>query len=82
MTCQRPDRDAPGIICGYPLPCPYHTAVLDTTGEVPTITLPVTSTPAVTKKTLGVLKDISLAIREEQNTKGREAEEEPTSCPR
>lgn len=25
LTCQKPDRDAPMLICGYPLPCPYHT---------------------------------------------------------
>lgn len=23
--CDRPDRDAPGMRCGYPLPCPWHT---------------------------------------------------------
>lgn len=23
--CNKPDRDCPGIECGYPLPCPYHT---------------------------------------------------------
>lgn len=23
-TCQAPDRDVPGITCGYPLPCPHH----------------------------------------------------------
>ncbi len=23
--CQRPDRDAPKLVCGYPLPCPWHT---------------------------------------------------------
>lgn len=27
--CQRPDRDAPKLRCGYPLPCPHHTVVLD-----------------------------------------------------
>lgn len=26
--CQKPDRDVPGIVCGYPLPCPYHTDVV------------------------------------------------------
>lgn len=29
LTCQRPDRDAPKLVCGYPLPCPHHTEVLD-----------------------------------------------------
>jgi hypothetical protein len=24
-TCQKPDRDVPGLVCGYPLPCPHHT---------------------------------------------------------
>ena len=27
--CVQPDRDVPGILCGYPLPCPYHTIVID-----------------------------------------------------
>jgi hypothetical protein len=31
--CQKPDRDVPGIKCGYPLPCPYHTVILNTTEE-------------------------------------------------
>ena len=28
-TCQKPDRDEPGLVCGYPLPCPHHTVVID-----------------------------------------------------
>lgn len=28
-TCKQPDRDTPKLVCGYPLPCPHHTAVLD-----------------------------------------------------
>lgn len=24
-TCQQPDRHEPGLTCGYPLPCPWHT---------------------------------------------------------
>jgi len=27
--CNKPDRDVPGIQCGYPLPCPYHTVVIE-----------------------------------------------------
>lgn len=64
--CQRPDRDAPGIICGHPLPCPYHTAVIDATGEVPTVTIPVTSIPPIDAETLGVLKDIARTIHKEE----------------
>lgn len=28
LICKRPDRDAPKLKCGYPLPCPYHTIVV------------------------------------------------------
>ena len=34
LTCQQPDRDCPGLICGYPLPCPHHTVVIETDGIV------------------------------------------------
>lgn len=26
--CKQPDRDAPGLTCGYPLPCPHHSVVV------------------------------------------------------
>lgn len=26
--CNQPDREFPKMICGYPLPCPYHTIVI------------------------------------------------------
>ncbi len=29
LTCRRPDRDCPKLVCGYPLPCPHHTVVID-----------------------------------------------------
>lgn len=28
-TCNQPDRHEPRIKCGYPLPCPHHTLVVD-----------------------------------------------------
>ena len=59
MYCERPDRDVPGIVCGHPLPCPYHTATIDVTGAVPTVTIPVASVPAIRRDTLETLKDIS-----------------------
>lgn len=42
-TCRHPDRDCPKMLCGYPLPCPLHTAIIDTTTEPATVTIPVTS---------------------------------------
>lgn len=42
-TCRSPDRDCPKLLCGYPLPCPWHTAIIDTTVEPATVTIPVTS---------------------------------------
>ena len=38
--CQQPDRDQAGLICGYPLPCPHHTAVIDVSGDKPRIEIP------------------------------------------
>lgn len=32
--CQQPDRDVPKLTCGYPLPCPHHTLVLQADGRV------------------------------------------------
>jgi hypothetical protein len=46
LTCKHPDRDCPKILCGYPLPCPWHTAVIDTTKDPPTVTIPVTAQAA------------------------------------
>jgi len=34
LTCQQPDRDCPNLICGYPLPCPHHTVIMETDGIV------------------------------------------------
>lgn len=28
-TCRHPDRDCPKLMCGYPLPCPHHTIIID-----------------------------------------------------
>lgn len=36
--CKQPDRDAPRMRCGYPLPCPWHTATIDV--AVQTVTVP------------------------------------------
>jgi hypothetical protein len=42
-TCRHPDRDCPKLLCGYPLPCPWHTVIVDESREPATVTIPVTS---------------------------------------
>lgn len=60
LLCKRPDRDVPGLVCGYPIPCPYHTVIIDTAADpVPTITIPAT---ALNPKSWKVLKDIAVSF--------------------
>ena len=44
-TCQHPDRDCPKLVCGYPLPCPHHTAVIDT--DEKELRIPLTAKSAI-----------------------------------
>lgn len=56
LTCQQPDRDVPRIVCGYPLPCPHHTAVIDLAAR--SLTLPAApSVPAAR-----ALADVAAAL--------------------
>lgn len=56
MYCKQPDRDVPKIVCGFPLPCPYHTVVIDASNK-PTVTIP--AGRAMTTKTLRRIADIA-----------------------
>ena len=63
--CKQPDRHVPEMICGFPLPCPYHTVIIDTTAKpVPTITIPATNPKVADKKTLQRLKDIANVLKD------------------
>jgi hypothetical protein len=42
-SCRHPDRDNPKILCGYPLPCPWHTAVIHADRDPPTVEIPIHS---------------------------------------
>lgn len=46
LTCKHPDRDCPKLMCGYPLPCRYHTATIDATVDPPVATIPITAQTA------------------------------------
>ena len=37
MNCTKPDKDVSSLICGYPLPCPHHTYVVDMATERVTV---------------------------------------------
>ena len=63
--CTKPDRDCPELVCGYPLPCPWHTVTVDTTSDPATITIPVTARKQMDRDRLEKLKDIARAIKEE-----------------
>lgn len=60
--CKRPDRDVGGLICGHPLPCPWHTVTIDTTATPPTVTIPATAAPQINRAMLGLLKQIARDI--------------------
>jgi len=47
LTCRAPDRDVPSLICGYPLPCPWHTAIIDVSDEPAELRIPITAKAAL-----------------------------------
>lgn len=63
-TCRRGDRDFPEMICGYPLPCPWHTVILNLKPNPPTITIPATMSKAVDPVVLNKLKKIAAVLKE------------------
>ncbi|VVB55213.1 Uncharacterised protein [uncultured archaeon] len=53
LTCNQPDRDVPGIICGYPLPCPHHTVTITSQR----ITIPIHSPGQSHRRKLKEIRD-------------------------
>lgn len=56
LTCVQPDRDVPALLCGYPLPCPYHTAILEPDGAV---RIP----PALRDRAVRRIRQVGLALQ-------------------
>ena len=65
--CLRPDRDVPGIICGYPLPCPHHTVTIDTTSDPPELRVPISAAPVISRDSLEHLKCVGRTLAAEQD---------------
>ncbi len=62
MTCRSPDRGFPKLVCGHPLPCPWHTARIDLTLEPPVVEIPVTAKAAL--RATGRLAKIAEILKE------------------
>ena len=64
MNCKHPDRDVPKLVCGYPLPCPYHTVLINADAKpVPTLTIPVTSDAAKSMTVRERLASIGVVVQ-------------------
>lgn len=63
--CKKPDREFPGLICGYPLPCPWHTVIVDLDSDPPTITIPATVSKDIDPVALRRLKEIANILKED-----------------
>ena len=61
-TCIHPDHDVPTLLCGAPLPCPYHTATIDLTKTPATVEIPTTATAA--RRRVRRLMDVAEALEE------------------
>jgi len=67
MYCKKPDKDVPGIICGYSLPCPYHTVTIDLGAKpVSTVTIQATIPKAMNPRILSKLKQIALILKNKE----------------
>jgi len=66
LTCKAPDRDIPfdskgrKLECGYPLPCPWHTAIIDVSEDPAELRIPITAKAALKGK--HHLEDIAAAL--------------------
>ena len=60
LTCKSPDREFPKLKCGYPLPCPYHTVIIDVSDDPAQIVIPITAKAALRGK--HHLEDIAAAL--------------------
>ena len=56
-TCRHPDRDQPKMMCGYPLPCAWHTVIIDASADPPTVTIPITSDAIEVRDRIGDIAD-------------------------
>ena len=59
LTCRKPDRDVPKMVCGYPLPCPFHTVLVDVSAKPAKVVVPKTVRAGAE---LGRVRQIAVAL--------------------
>jgi hypothetical protein len=62
MHCDNPDHDNPRLVCGYTLPCPWHTATIHTNKDPVTVEIPVTAKRALRERSF--LADVADIVAE------------------
>lgn len=67
LTCKQKDHDGFDTICGFPIPCPYHTVIMDLSSKPPQLRIPVTAESALSKK--DELKELTFIISKEFENK-------------
>ena len=72
-TCRHPDRDQPKMLCGYPIPCPWHTAIIHAEKTPITVEIPIHSDVLKCPESLGRLGDLARAFAPLSKTKKRKA---------
>ena len=56
LECNHSDRDFPGILCGYPLPCPFHTSQIALRRGAVEVTLAPSSSDHAASKILDIAR--------------------------
>lgn len=73
-SCKQPDHDVPSLICGAPLPCPYHTAVIDMSVDPPELRVKLHGKPAFTAERLARITQALIETEDPDGHRDRAAE--------
>lgn len=64
LRCNKPDRDVAGMKCGYPLPCPWHTVVIEQGAPLVNIPLDLKTTQLQRKNIRKLAVELNDALEE------------------
>ena len=70
--CTQPDRDVATLKCGYPIPCPWHTSIIDTTVDPVVLIIPVTAPAAIVNRDR--LAEIGVIVKKAMKKKKKHRE--------